>query len=312
MKKYIFLILLFLCNSCMGKISVQNEGEEEMKTFYKNYSIYEVRKMYEVDKDANSSILNTTEDKCMINYFSPFLKNKKVDYQDYLLSLPVNETDKYDKLIIDLTIKSAGSLRKNWNFMNEYLNHNVKDIDRIFKKLNEYSSEDIYSFFLVYFKDYEAPYQDIIGDTYYEEQVKKISEFDKLKNELLITGEKFNKLNEWEEKIESGQLSFKEEDHGELNKYFSVDISNSLSLYVTIYNNRDFMVELYEATSYYIPPKLLLKEPIDIPTTKFYTYGPNFFIIKKSGSESILTKYEYNIEESKLKVLDKVKLDNCF
>ena len=196
--------------------------------------------------------------------------------------------------------------------MNEYLNHNVKDIDRIFKKLNEYSSEDIYSFFLVYFKDYEAPYQDIIGDTYYEEQVKKISEFDKLKNELLITGEKFNKLNEWEEKIESGQLSFKEEDHGELNKYFSVDISNSLSLYVTIYNNRDFMVELYEATSYYIPPKLLLKEPIDIPTTKFYTYGPNFFIIKKSGSESILTKYEYNIEESKLKVLDKVKLDNCF
>lgn len=311
MKKYIFLMLLFLCSSCMGETDIQNESVWEMEYFYKNYNIFKIKKMYEVNKDMDPTILNNTEDKCIINYLSPFLKNKKIDYQNYLLSLPVNKTDKYDKLIIDLTIKSAGPLKENWDFMHEYLNQNIKDIERLFEKLNEYSSENIYSFFLVYLMYYEAPYP-VLETLYHEEEIKKIEKFEKLKKELPIMRKKFNDLNEWDLKIESEQLSFKEKDHGELNKYFSVDISDSLSLYGTVYNKKDFILELYETTSYYIPPKLLLKESINIYTTKFYTYGPNFFIIKKSGSEFILTKYEYDIKESKLKVLDKVKLENCF
>ena len=312
MKIYVFLILIMCCNSCIGKNLTEERDKNEMKKFYNEYNIYKIQKMYDMKKDEDVGIIKEDEDKCIITYLSKEIKNKKTNYQEYLLNLPVNDTDKYDELIIDLTIKSSESLRENWNFMYNYLNNNIKDIERIFEKLNEYDSEDIYSFFLVYFKGYEAPYQDIIGDDYYGEQVKKINKFDKLKNELLITGERFNKLYEWEEKIENRQINFKEENYGELNKYFSVDISDSLSLSGAIYNNKDFILILYETTSYYIPPKLLLKETIDTATTKFYTYGPNFFIIKKSGSESILTKYEYNIKESKLKVLDKVKLENCF
>ena len=267
--------------------------------------------MYDMKKEESTGAINKDEDKCIITYLSKEIKNKKINYQEYLLNLPVNDTDKYDKVIIDLTIKSVGTLRENWNFMHEYLNNNIKDIERLFEQLNEYSSDEIYSFFLVYLMYYEAPYP-TLETLYYEKEINMINKFENLKKELPIMKKKFDELNKWDLKIEGGQVSFKEEDHGELNNYFSVDISNSLSLSGAVYNNKDLIVELYETSSYYIPPKLLLKEPINIATTKFYTYGPNFFIIKKSGSESILTKYEYNIEESKLKVLDKVKLDNCF
>ena len=311
MKIYVFLILIICCNSCIGKNLIEERNNNEMMKFYNEYNIYEVHKMYDMKKEESTGAINKDEDKCIITYLSKEIKNKKINYQEYLLNLPVNDTDKYDKVIIDLTIKSVGTLRENWNFMHEYLNNNIKDIERLFEQLNEYSSDEIYSFFLVYLMYYEAPYP-TLETLYYEKEINMINKFENLKKELPIMKKKFDELNKWDLKIEGGQVSFKEEDHGELNNYFSVDISNSLSLSGAVYNNKDFILELYETSSYYIPPKLLLKEPIDIPTTKFYTYGPNFFIIKKSGSETILTKYEYNIEESKLKVLDKVKLDNCF
>ncbi len=318
MKIYIFLLLIMCCSSSMGKNGVEEREKKEMEKFYKEYNIYEIQKMYDMKKDEDTSIINEEEDKCIITYLSKEIKNKKTNYQEYILSLPVNDTDKYDELIIDLTIKSSGSLRENWNFMYNYLNNNIKDIERIFEKLNEYDSEDIYSFFLVYFKGYEAPYPDIIGDSYYKEQVKKVSEFDKLRNELLITNKRFNELYEWEEKIEQkGWYEAiggkpKNQNYGDKTYFFSINISSSMSIYGNIYNNKDFILLFEEDTPYYTPMKIIHKEDIDINTTKFYTYGPNFFIIKKSGGEFILTKYEYDIKESKLKVLDKAKLENCF
>ena len=175
MRKCIFLIILLLYSSCYGKIGNRSEGEEEMDNFYKNYNIYKIKKMIELGKNEEPEIIDDVKDKCIINYLSKEIKNKKKDYQEYLLSLPVNDTDKYDKLIIDLTIKSAGPLRENWNFMHHYLN-DLKDIDRIFERLNNYDSNDIYSFFSVYFKGYEAPYPNINGEaTYFEEELKKIN-----------------------------------------------------------------------------------------------------------------------------------------
>ena len=311
MKKYIFLMLLFLCNSCIGENLMEEREKNKMAEFYNEYNIYKIQKMYDRKKDEDISITNKDEDKCIMTYLSKEIKNKKTNYKEYLMNLPVNNTDKYDKLIIDLTIKSVGTLREEWNFMHEYLNNNIKDIERLFGQLNEYSSEDIYSFFLVYLMYYEAPYPTLEA-LYYGEEIKKINKFKNLKKELPIMKKKFDKLNEWELKIEGGQVSFKKENHGELNKYFSINISSSMTLHGNIYDNKHFILLLEENTPYYTPMKIIHKETVDISTTKFYTYGPNFFILKKSGGEFILTKYEYDIKESKLKVLDKVKLENCF
>ncbi len=172
MRKYIFLILLF-CILCLRINSKYKEFEKVIEGFYKNYNIYKIKKMIELGKNEELEIIDDIKDKCIINYLSKEVRNKKKDYQEYLLSLPVNDTDKYDKLIIDLTIKSAGPLRENWNFMHHYLN-DLKDIDRIFERLNNYDSNDIYSFFSVYFIGYEAPYPNINGEaTYFEEELKK-------------------------------------------------------------------------------------------------------------------------------------------
>lgn len=79
-----------------------------------------------------------------------------------------------------------------------------------------------------------------------------------------------------------------------------------------IYNDKTFILFLEESTPYYTPMKIVYKESVNISNIKFYIYGPNFFVVKKSGSEFILTKYTYDIKESKLIILDKVKLENCF
>ena len=103
MKKYLFWILL-LCTSGLEVKEESKKSERAIKDFYENYSIYKLKKMTKIAEVEDSEILDKTEDKCIINYLSKEIDNKRTDYQNYLLKLPVNKTDKYDKLIIDLTI----------------------------------------------------------------------------------------------------------------------------------------------------------------------------------------------------------------
>lgn len=110
MKIYVFLILIICFTSCLGKSHIKERSDNEMIRFY---NVYKLRKMYDMTKDEDTSIIRETEDKCIINYLSKEIKTKKTDYQGYLLNLPVNKTNKYNKLIIDLTIKSAGPFFKN-------------------------------------------------------------------------------------------------------------------------------------------------------------------------------------------------------
>ena len=247
MKKYLFWILL-LCTSCLEVKEESKKSERAIKDFYENYSIYKLKKMTKIAEVEDSEILDKTEDKCIINYLSKEIDNKRTDYQNYLLKLPVNKTDKYDKLIIDLTIKSAGSLKENWDFMHIYLN-NFGNIDRLFKLLSEYDSNDIYLFFLVYFKN-RLDFYPNIGEDYYKEEVKMINNYGKLKNELLTANEKFIALNEWEMKSEN-------QNYGSRIQYFSVEISHSLLLYGEIYNKKSFVLFLEEKAPSNSPLKII-------------------------------------------------------
>ncbi len=129
---------------------------------------------------------------------------------------------------------------------------------------------------------------------------------------------RFIELGNWEMEVEENieiiaeKIVNEKENYGKEIYSFFMYISSSLSLHGEIYENKKFILFLEEETPYYSPLKIIHKESIDISNTKFYTYGTNFFIIKKSGNEFTLTKYGYNIKEAKLEILDKVKLENCF
>ena len=310
MKRYSLLILL-VSTLCLGINNKIKNSDKIIEEFYQNYNFYKIEKMYDRREEVSKGI-SEKKDKCIIDYLSKEIKNKRTDYKYYLSKLQVKNTGKYDKLIIELAIKSASSLSEDWNFMHEYL-RNIEDIERLYKQLTEYSIDDKLSFFLVYFMYYGDTFPDL-NEIDYIVEVEKIKKFDNLKKELPMINKRFKEFDNWDLRTEGGLIERIGEKYqnSSYEKSFFINISNSIKIHGRIYNNKDFVILMEKMNPDDTRLKIIYEEFIDINNIQIYTYGFNFFVIKKSENNFTLTKYSYNIKESKLEILDKVNLKNCF